>query len=700
MQPFRIIVAGFGVALLSAAAIAAPPRRAVETAPAEELGQAQFGSTQLPLVQEALVVEIDGQHVRTIANFEHDNRQQGRVEGRMAIRLAETASITGFSYWNGRERIVGEVLSRQAARAIYEEVVRGRRDPGLLEQIGPGEFDLSIYPIEPRERKRSQIVWEQWLEQRVGRVSYQAPIADHRSELSIELTDARTTRDFRSKTHDLVVESRGGKTRISAKAKRDNVRSIDLSWAIEAPALSMHSWVHRDRGADGYVVLEVAAPAPKASDKVAKDVTIVIDESGSMNGDPIVHTRIAAAAIVDALDREDRVNVVLFDDRAEPLFPTPKPANDANREKARRFIEGAGAGGGTDIALAMQTALDAQTTDSRPKSILLLTDGKSPREEAFAAVEADKRDVRLFTIGIGMQVDAPALEHLAALKRGRFTTIEESSAIESTIAQLYARMSAPVFVGLKLEAEGPSLVRMYPATLPDLFAGEEIVIAAKIQGSGPLDLKLTGATSSGRKTVEHRVQMPKQVERQWVGSMWARARITDLLTRIALGQDGSPERITEVTRLGIEYDIMTPYTSFLAIPETELDDRLRRTREQGRDPAGTASPSVVIDMDELRSVRAGGNNRDFTGVEFEADVSADVLSPDRAGRSSSLDDSPSLRRSASDDASDQEMSPMMTSPKRAGCAHCNTTDATSSDAWWLLLLLGLRRPRRRLAISP
>lgn len=694
MTPIRVLIASFGVALLSAAAIAAPPRRAAEPAPPRELGEVAFGSTSLPLVQESLVVEIDGQHVRTTANFEHDNRHDGRVEGRMMLRLAETARITGFSYWNGRERIVGEVLPRATARAIYEEVVAGRRDPGLLEQIGPGQFDLRIYPIEPNEHKRSQIVWEQWLEQRSGRVSYRAPVAGPRSELTIEVNDARRTRDFRSRTHALTVDERNGKKRVSARPLRDDIETIDLSWQIDAPPLTLHSWVHRDHGEDGYVVLQVAAPSPKASDRVAKDVTIVIDESGSMNGEPIEHTRKAAAAIVDALDRADRVNVVLFDDRAEPLFPKPRLANDETRQKARRFIEGAGASGGTDIALAIETAFDAQSTDDRPKSILLLTDGKSPREEAFAAVEADKRDVRLFTIGIGVEVDTPALEHLASIKRGRFTTIERPSEIEPTIAQLYARMSAPVFVGLTLEAEGPSLVRTYPATLPDLFEGEEIVIAAKVQGSGRLDLKLSGATSSGRKTIEHRMHVPTQVERPWVGSMWARARISDLLTRIALDQDGSSERITEVTRLGVTYDIMTPYTSFLAIPESELNDRLRQMREEGRKPEQQGFPlRRMVNTDESGGIRSGTNVYDFVDDELEGEMPA--LHSGRSNR-----DHVAMRSRSKSAVSESEVEPSR--GRSAGCAHCSTTGG-AGEAWWLLMLFGLRRstrPRRCAARKP
>jgi Ca-activated chloride channel family protein len=673
----------------------APPRgasrgREAPSTPVRELGRFDFGDPErLPLVSQTIAIAIDGQHANTVSTLVHRNAADGRVEGLATLHLAESARITGFSYWNGAERIVGEVLPRATAREIYDETVGRRRDPGLLEQTGPGRYSLEVFPIEPGERKRTQFEWAQWLEQHAGEVSYRAPLAGAGAEVSVEIADARGVSGLRSSSHDLRITTEDGRTRITGRARSKTTREFQLQWTIGAPPMAMHGWVHREPGEDGYVLLHVAAPAPSKTTRVPKDVTLVLDESGSMEGEPLENGKAAAAAIVDRLDAADRLNVVLFDDRAEALFDAPRPVTAEVRRRAQRFIDGAGNGGGTDVALALQTALGRQADDDRPKSVLLLTDGESPREPAFAAVDADKRDVRLFTIGVGAHVDTAALQRLAALKRGRYTPIAAASEIRPAVQQLYARMAAPVFVGLALAAEGPTLVRTYPATLPDLFAGDEIVITARVQGDGALDLRLTGTTTAGVTTLQQTLNIPTATRRPWVGSMWARARIEDLLTRLALApQDAdAPERIDEVTRLGVRYDLVTPYTSFLAIPESELTARTRELLERGRAGDGASATSTrlgrVVNMEEFRNVPVGSaSNRDFTSViESSATASRDssgITLAGRAGRESKY-----------------AVDPQPAAAPRAGCAHCGAgNDGTGGATGLVLLVVALARRRR------
>ncbi|HET6581907.1 MAG TPA: VIT and VWA domain-containing protein, partial [Nannocystaceae bacterium] len=586
------------------------------------------------------------------------------------------ARVTAFSYWNGAERILGEVLPKATARQVYDETVGRGRDPGLLEELAPGRFSLQVFPIEPRERKRVQIVWDQWLEQSGGEVVFRAPLADPRAELVIDLDDDRGIDHLRSSTHKLRIERKGGHLRVGATPGAKKAGEIVLRWHVDAEPMTMHGWVHRDRGDDGYVLLHVAAPPLDKSARVAKDVTIVVDESGSMEGEALANAKLAARAIVGRMDVHDRVNVVLFDDRVETLFSTPKPLTADVRAKAARFIDGAGNGGGTDIALAVQTAFAKQGDDERPKTVLLLTDGESPREPALAAAETDRVDVRLFTVGVGDQVDRPLLERLAAGHRGRYTAIATAAEIPTRMARLYARMRAPVFVGLELESEGPTLLRKYPETLPDLFAGDEIVISARVQGRGDLRVRLRGTTTLGPRTLETTLRIPDATERSWVGAQWARARIADLLTRLELEEIDRDERIDEVTRLGVAYDIVTPYTSFLAIPEAELTDRTRDMLVRGR--SGDVSLGREIDMEEFRDIPVGDSTgRDFTGV-----VESSQAATSDSGGISLAGTTPAPTGGPPPPA------------KRAGCAHCSVDATTPVELVWLFVILVLR-PRRR-----
>lgn len=691
MKSLRLVATVGCVVLGSCLAYAAPDRRAValdEAAdPPIELGQFSLGDPRaLPLVSQGMEIEIDGQHARTISNLQHKNLLEGRVEGITAITLSESARITAFSYWNGAERIIGEVLPRATARAIYDETVGRRRDPGLLEQDGPGRYTLHVFPIEQGERKRSQLVWDEWLEQHDGEIAYRTPLESPRAEIVIEMKDTRTISNLKSSSHHLDVKSADGKVRVTARPRNEKVQELEMTWKLAIPPLSMHGWTHRDAGEDAYVLLHVAAPTAKGSRRVPKDVTLVLDESGSMEGEPLENGKLAATAIVDKLDAGDRLNVVLFDDRMESLFAKPQPVTAEVRRSARRFIDGAGNGGGTDVALALTAALERQGDDARPKSILLLTDGESPRDPAFAAAEADSKDVRVFTVGIGPQVDTAALTRLADLKRGRYTAIPTASAIRPTMARLYDRMAAPVLVGLAIESDGPTMVRTYPSTLPDLFAGDELVVTARVQGEGKLDVRLRGTTADGRRTLKYSITIPKENERpqarSWVGSMWARARIDDLLNRLALDPKDSDERVDEVTRLGVRYDIVTPYTSFLAIPESELTERTREMLNQGRSGDG-ARTGRVLNVDDFRNIPMDAVSRDFSGsaegITLGAEEDAPVLSSSRRSR---------VEREMN--ASDESGVGAARS-RGGGCAHCNATREPSTDAMWLVLLVLLRR---------
>jgi len=634
--------------------------------PPQILGTFQLGDPDaLPQRAEELKLAIDGQHARATVDRVYSNETGGRVEGTYEFAVGENAKVTGFSYWNGNQRIVGEVLARGDAVEIYESTVNRNRDPGLLEEIRPGVFAFRVFPIDKRERKRVQIVYDEWLEQHNGAMVFRTPVRGHDTDIAIDLHDQRGIVDLRSPTHDLRVVDKGEHLRVTAVA-RGKAKELVLRWKLATPPMTLHSWVHREKGEDAFVVLSVAAPAADPAKRVAKDVTIVLDESGSM-GEALDNAKRAAAQIVRRLAPTDRLNVIVFDDRIEALFDAPAPVTAANRDGAIAFLDGAGHGGGTDIAGALDAALERQRDDSRPKSILLITDGNSDREEAAAVVARDERDIRLFTVGIGADTDRAGLTRLAESKRGKFTAIDDARSIPVALAKIYDRIEAPAFVGLELETKGGTLGRIYPETLPDLSLGDELVVAARVRGSGPIEVTLSGQTAKGRREIVHKIDIPASTKRAWVGAMWARARIDDLLVRLALDNDDSPERIEEIVRLGMAYDIVTPYTAFLAIPEAELNAMTRSMLDRAR-----AGDDVTA-----RGAAFAPESGDFLMDSSDAPRSRREL----VGRRS---------RAKSDIEGGTGRGPT------AGCAHCDVADA-SPTGLLLLFAAGLVTRRRRRA---
>ncbi|HEU5058575.1 MAG TPA: VIT and VWA domain-containing protein, partial [Kofleriaceae bacterium] len=537
----------------------------------------------MPLVAERLDVEIDRQFARTEILQTYHNRTAAVVEGQYRLRAGAASRVEGFAYWNGEDKIVGEVFEKETARRVYDEVTGRRRDPGLLEKVGDGEFAFRVFPIQPDEKKRVSITYTAWLARRGRRVEYRAPVHLAGAEIAVRIRSSRPLRDIRSSSHAIEID-RGGDREVvvvRAGAPRGKGGQLLLSWTIDEPAWSLAAAFHKDTGSDGYFVLALAAPPVGAQKVAAKDVTIVLDRSGSMAGLPIAQARQAAIDVVQRLGARDRLNVVAFDDEVEPLFEAPREASAATRARAITYISRLTEGGGTDIALALRTALAAQKDGKRPRVVLFLTDGQSSAPEAVQAIEQDRRDTRVFTVGVGTGVNRPLLSRLAAVKRGRFVHIRDPGDLERDVGMLYRSISRPLLVDVSLAVDGASAHGIYPRSLPDLFVDDEILISGRLTGTGPTRFALRGTLDGRPITVRARLEVRNGVRRPWVGRLWAESRVDHLSEKIALGE-GTDEHRKEVVDLALAYNFVTDYTSFLAIPESELTGTAKDTLEGAR----------------------------------------------------------------------------------------------------------------------
>ena len=583
-------------------------------------------SDDLVLVRESLDIHIDQQHARTRLHQVFENRTEHRLEGRYHLQLDEGARMTGFAYWNGEQKIVGEVFEKQVARQVYEEVTGLGRDPGLLEREGEGAFSFRLFPIASAERKPVELVWAQWLQRDGNTVAYRVPVARD-SAITMRIADDRGIAEVTSDTHALELDG-VGTAQVTVRARGRGARGeLSVRYRVSGQRWGVSAFVHRDSGHDGYMVTTLATPPSLSeADIVPKDVTLVLDRSGSMSGEPLRRARLAAQAVVARLRPQDRVNVIAFDHGVELLYPTPQPLTDAVRAAADSYIARLVDGGGTNIALALERSLAAQHdagADARPHVLLFLTDGQSDAKMALEVAAKDAGDARVYTIGVGSGVEKPLLSRLAAMKRGRFTFIESPAAIESKVGRLYAQISKPVLVGLSIDVASADRCgrAARPRPLPDLHHGDELVISSRIAGQGPVTVTVRGERNGAPVAFTYQLDVPAGAQRPWVGGMWAQARVDDLLEEIALYGENE-ELKNEVIDLALAYDFVTQYTSFLAMPEEELTDNARaaldseRARKQqilaAHKDAVALSRSSMPPGDPILQVRAPASARQVT----------------------------------------------------------------------------------------
>jgi Ca-activated chloride channel family protein len=255
--------------------------------------------------------------------------------------------------------------------------------------------------------------------------------------------------------------------------------------------------------------------------------------------------------------------VIIFDDTVDARYSEPKVVTDAVRTEARAYVAKVTSDGGTEIALALEAALKAQLDDDHPDVILFMTDGQSDPKAALEVARNDKGDARIFTIGLGTGVEKPLLARLASEKRGRFTFIPDTATIVPGVVQVFEQVDHPVMI----DVEVTGARQLYPRTLPDLARGEELVVAARLDKDATITV--TGIVGGKKVTRTVDVQLPAEVRSVWVGRMWAGSRVEHLLQEIALLGE-TEELKTEAIELALAYNLVTPYTSFLAIPEEEL----------------------------------------------------------------------------------------------------------------------------------
>ena len=638
----------------------------------------------MPLVEERLNVTIDGQFATTTLTQVWQNKTGTQTEGRYRLRAGLGTHVDGFAYWNGEQKIVGEVFEKQLANDVYNRVTQRRRDPGLLEQDGEGAFAFKISPINDGEKKRVELHWTKWLERTQKTVRYHAPVT--RSDAEIVVAIAGAVKDVTSPTHKIHVETTAAGVRVRADGSRGKGELV-LEWQVDAPDWQPVAYVQPGSDkTDGWFAAALAAP--KLDDKAvaAKDVTLVIDRSGSMTGEAIEQAQEAAANLIKRLDARDRLNVISFSDEVDPLFASPQPLDKDTRARAIGFAERLRAGGGTDIALALKTAIaDQDRKSERPRVIIFMTDGQSEAQQALEAAKADVGDARVFTMGLGKEVNRALLQRIAAIKRGRFVYVDSPTSLDSETSKLAASIARPVLVNVSVEVTGAQAVRLYPRTIPDLFADDELLVTGRLRGTGTATFTFKGTLGGKQVTYSRQVALDKAPPRPWVGRLWAQSRIDHLQEELAL-DEGQPELKAELIELALTYNAVTPYTAFLAIPASELGEMAGTIAD-----ARARKAKIVADSADAQALHEADKNAATT------DPAAYGAPPPREMAAVSPGDTDDMDESYDAKQSSDEAAPTSAKVHGHGCAGCASTGADRGSLTLLVLVVGLVLRRRRRA---
>lgn len=503
------------------------------------------------------------------------------VEGTYIFPLPEDAAVSTFDMWVDGQKLEGRLLGRDEARRIYEEIVRQQRDPALLEYVGRGAFQASIFPIPAGGERRIELSYSQALVRTDGLVHYRYPLntekfsARNLSEVAVTVAveDKAPLRALYSPSHAVEVVRDGEHRATVSYAARDirPDRDFDLYYSVSQAAIAVNLLSYKPFDEDGYFMLLVAPPIEAAAGRVvARDIVLVLDTSGSMDGEKMRQAQAAALYVLDHLNPDDRFNIVAFSTATRLFAERPAPASRA--AEGRAFVQRLSAQGSTDINRALLEGL-AGVDAARPTVLIFLTDGlptvgETDPDRIAANVQANAaQSVRLFAFGVGYDVDAVLLDQLSANQRGAASYVAPDEKIDERVSEFYAKVSAPVLVDVGLKLPGATIEEVYPYPLPDLFAGSQLIVTGRYRTPGATTLTLTGAVDGRAQTYTYRgLIFVGRGGNEFIPRLWAQRKVGYLLTQIRLqGAQGvdTAELIDEVTALGVRFGIVTPYTSFL-----------------------------------------------------------------------------------------------------------------------------------------
>lgn len=537
----------------------------------------------LTIVYHRVTVTIQDGIATTKVDQAFRNDSRFPIEGTYVFPMPPGAVIQKFTLWVGGEPVVGEVLPADKAREIYLSYLRASRDPALLEYIGRGAFQARIFPIAPGETRRIALEYVELLSPEAGLFRYSYPLSPERfsakpleeARIEVNLTASHPLGSVYSPTHTIALTRDTPSSAQAVYLERDVLpdRDFILYYGYGSEAVGADLVVYRPDSEPGWFLLLVTPPAARDLAPLPKDLVLVLDRSGSMEGEKMNQAKAAAAFILERLGPGDRFGVVAFDDEIISVTPGLVPATAEEMAKAVRAVRALFARGMTNIHDALATAMKWFAPADRPQYVLFLTDGlptvgvTDTGGIVKGVTSANRQRARLFAFGVGYDVNTHLLDLLAENNRGTTTYVTPGEDLERALASFYTKIAEPALSDLVLAVDGVTVSDTYPVELPDLFYGTQLAVVGRYEGNGPATITLRGKRGAEDIAFRYAQNFPERAtEASFLPRLWAARKIGHLLNIIRL-EGETKSLVDQIVALATKYGIATPYTSFLVREE-------------------------------------------------------------------------------------------------------------------------------------
>jgi Ca-activated chloride channel family protein len=615
------------VMALSAIALAGNPP--VTQGSLEILGKDGKAAGICPLKQTDVKAEISGFLARVNVTQEFWNPSKEKIEAIYVFPLPQNAAVDDMTLHVGDRTVKGLIKRREEARVIYEAARRGGQVAALLDQERPNIFTQSVANILPGERVLVTISYVELLKYEDGAYEFTFPMvvgpryipgnvgigskgggwspdtdrvpdasritppvapkgtrAGHDISIQVSLDAGVTIQDFRSTSHDIDYDRMSPHSaRVNLRRERvipnkDFILRYDVSGGRIEDAVLAHkasAAKPKDLRSGGFFTLILQPPdrIPEA-DITPKEIVFVLDTSGSMSGFPIEKAKEAMKLALEGLHANDTFNLITFAGDTHILFPEPVPATVANLKLAQQFLAGRSGGGGTEMMKAIRAALDPSDSQEHLRIVCFMTDGYVGNDMEIIGEVQKHPNARVFSFGVGSSVNRFLLDKMAEVSRGEVEYVALNDDGSAAARRFHERVRTPLLTDLEIDWSGVPVADVYPKRLPDLFSAKPVIVTGRYGVPSRGVIRLRGKRAGEAFSRDIRLDLPgTEPEHDVLATLWARQRIDHLMAQDWNGaQQGNMQKALQeqITDLGLQFRLMTQFTSFVAVEEMVVTD--------------------------------------------------------------------------------------------------------------------------------
>jgi Ca-activated chloride channel family protein len=529
-------------------------------------------------------------------------------EGTFLFPVPKGAQLDRFTLAINGKPMEAELLGADKAREIYQDIVRRSLDPALLEYVGRDLFKVRVFPIEPHSKRQITVTYTQLLTEDSGMLNWVLPLRQDTAQgktipflsVKVNLESKQALKTLYSPSHKVEIARQGdhratvGFEASAATSEAD----FQLLFSRARGELGIDVIMHRTGTEDGYFLL-LATPQLESEgrNQVPKDVVFVLDSSGSMAGAKLEQAKKALRFCIANLNDQDRFEILRFSTEVEGVFQKLTDTGGEARDRALSFVDRIKPTGGTAIHDALTQALALKPKDTqRPYVVVFLTDGRptvGPSDEnQIAEVVTGKGNLapenltRVFCFGIGTDVNTHLLDRVSEATKASTTYVLPEEDLELKVSAFFSRIKEPALSNLRVEfPNGVKVSKLYPQSLPDLFKGQQLLVAGRYSGRGTGLVRISGVLNGDKREYSRELTFVESVsENAFLPRLWATRRIGYLLDEIRLRGE-NVELKDEVVELARKYAVVTPYTAYL-VTEDEARRGIsanRQTFQRGTD---------------------------------------------------------------------------------------------------------------------